>query len=100
MRDIRRQPEQSVADPEGGRRGRTKISLKCDKTQATLRNRSKSLELKTPEHEQSKNLGLVCLKGAESVKRMTSKYKFLWLVGQSPATFTPPLTKIPGSAPG
>ena len=85
MRDIRRQPEQSVADPEGGRRGRTKISLKCDKTQATLRNRSKSLELKTPEHEQSKNLGLVCLKGAESVKRMTSKYKFHWSVGQGPA---------------
>ena len=42
--------------------------------------------LETPEYEQSKNLGLVYLKGAESVKRMTSKYKFHWLVGQGPAT--------------
>ena len=36
--------------------------------------------LETPEYEQPKNLGLVYLKGAESVKRMTSKYKFRWLV--------------------
>ena len=58
--------------------------------------------LETPEYEQSKNLGLAYLKGAESVKIMTSKYKFHWLVGQGrprPATFTPPLTEILGSAP-
>ena len=56
--------------------------------------------LETPEYEQSKNLGLVCLKGGESVKRMTSKYEFRWLVGQGPARhFHAPLTKIPGSAP-
>ena len=48
--------------------------------------------LETPEYEQSKNLGLAYLKGAESVKRMTSKYKFCWLVGRGWATF-------PGSAP-
>ena len=48
--------------------------------------------LETPEYEQSKNLGLVYLKGAESVKRMTSKYKFRWLVGQGPA---PPLSCPP-----
>ena len=48
--------------------------------------------LETPEYEQSKNLGLVYLKGAESVKRMTLKYKFRWLVGQGPA---PPLSRPP-----
>ena len=48
--------------------------------------------LETPEYEQSKILGLVYLKGAESVKRMTSKYKFYWLVGQVP---TPPLPRPP-----
>ena len=41
--------------------------------------------LETLEYEQSKNLGLVYLKGAKSIKRMTSKYKFCWLVGQGPA---------------
>ena len=37
----------TVADPEGGGGGvhPPKITLKCDKAQATLRNRSKSLEL-------------------------------------------------------
>ena len=40
--------------------------------------------LETPEYEQSKNLGLVYLKGAESVNRFTSKYKIRWLVGQAP----------------
>ena len=40
--------------------------------------------LETPEDEQSKNLGLVYLKGLKSVKRMTSKYKFSGLVGQGP----------------
>ena len=40
--------------------------------------------LETPEYEQSKNLGLVYLKGVESVKRMISKYKFCWLDGQVP----------------
>ena len=58
--------------------------------------------LETPEYEQSKNLGLVYLKGAKSVKRMTSKYKFCWLVGQGPApqlSRPPPITSIPGSAP-
>ena len=40
--------------------------------------------LETPKYEQSKNLGLVYVKGAESVTRMTSKYKFCWLVGQGP----------------
>ena len=57
--------------------------------------------LETPEYEQSKILGLVYLKGAESVKRITSKYKFRWLIGQGPARplSRPPLTKIPGSAP-
>ena len=48
--------------------------------------------LETPEYEQSRNLGLVYLKGAESVKRMTSKYKFRWLVGQGPAK---PLSRPP-----
>ena len=47
--------------------------------------------LETPEYEQSKNLGLVYLKEAESVKRMTSKYKFRWLVGQG----RPPLSRPP-----
>ena len=57
--------------------------------------------LETTEYEQSKNLGILYLKEAESVKRMTSKYKFCWLVGQGPAMqlSRPPLTKIPGSAP-
>ena len=55
----------------------------------------------TPEYEQSKNLCLVNLKGATSVKRMTSKCKFCWLVGQGPIppVSRPPITKIPGSAP-
>ena len=48
--------------------------------------------LETPEYEQSKNLGLVYLKGAESVKRMTPKYKFRWLVGQGLAR---PLSRPP-----
>ena len=48
--------------------------------------------LETPEYEQFKNLGLVYLKGAESVKTRTSKYKFCWLVGQGPA---PPLSRPP-----
>ena len=46
--------------------------------------------LDAPEYEQSENLGLVYLKRAESVKRMTSKYMFRWLVGQGPA---PPLSR-------
>ena len=47
--------------------------------------------LETPEYEQSKNLGLVYLKGAESVKIIISKYVSLvvWS-GLRPATFTPP----------
>ena len=48
--------------------------------------------LETPEYEQSKNLGLVYIKGAESVKRMTSKCKFCWMDGQGPA---PPLSRPP-----
>ena len=48
--------------------------------------------LETPESEQSKNLGLVYLKGAKSVKRKTSKYKFRLLVGQGLA---PPLSRPP-----
>ena len=58
--------------------------------------------LETPEYKQSKNLGLVYLNGAETVKRMTSKYKFRWLAGQGapPRYFHAPLTKIPGTAPG
>ena len=48
--------------------------------------------LETPEYGQSKNLALVYLKGAKSIKRMTSKYKFCWLVGQGPA---PPLSCLP-----
>ena len=48
--------------------------------------------LETPEYEQSKNLGLVYLTGAESEKRMTSKYKFRWLVGPVP---NPPLSRPP-----
>ena len=48
--------------------------------------------LETPEHEQSKNQGLVYLTEAESVKRMTLKYKFRWLVGQGHA---PPLSRPP-----
>ena len=56
--------------------------------------------LEKPKYEQSKNLGLVYSKGVESVKRMTWKYKFRWLVGQGPAPLLLPLTKIPGSAPG
>ena len=57
--------------------------------------------LETPEYEQSKNLGLVYLKEAKSVKIKTSKYISFagWFVTARPATFTPPLTKIPGSAP-
>ena len=49
--------------------------------------------LETPEYEQSENLGLVNLKGAESVKRMISKYKFRWLVGHFTIA-TPPFSKI------
>ena len=48
--------------------------------------------LETLEYEQSKNRGLVNRKGAESVKRMTWKCKFRWLVGQG---FTPPLSRPP-----
>ena len=48
--------------------------------------------LESPKYEQFKNLGLVNLKGAESVKIMTSKYNFRWLVGQGPA---PPLSRPP-----
>ena len=41
--------------------------------------------LETPEYKQSKNLGLVYLKGAESVKRMTSNISFTgWLVRAPP----------------
>ena len=46
--------------------------------------------LEIPEYKQSKNLCLVYLKGVESVKRMTLKYKFCWLVGQVPG---PPLSR-------
>ena len=48
--------------------------------------------LETPQYEQSKNLGLLYLKRAESVKRMTLKYKFRWLVGQ---VLAPPLSRPP-----
>ena len=48
--------------------------------------------LETQEYDQSENLGLVHLKGAASVKRMTSIYKFCWLAGQGPA---PPLSRPP-----
>ena len=48
--------------------------------------------LETPEYEQSKNLGLVDLKGTASVKGMTSIYKFRWLVDQGPAL---PLSRPP-----
>ena len=41
--------------------------------------------LEAQEYDQSENLGLVHLKGAASVKRMTSKRKFCWLVGKGHA---------------
>ena len=49
--------------------------------------------LETPEYEQPKNLGLVYLKGAESVKQWLQNISFDgWLVGQGPAL---PLSRPP-----
>ena len=57
--------------------------------------------LGTPEYEQSKNLCLVYVKRAESVKKNYLKIEVLWVGWSGPrqATLTPPVNKIPGSAP-
>ena len=53
--------------------------------------------LETPEYEQCNYPGLVYLKVIKVMKEMNLKNKFCRSV--DPATCTPPLTKIPGSAP-